>query len=356
VSLSSSASFLSDLGWGSRWTALLAEVAPSETTTHPIDGFDPVGLRPGRVVRRDRGSALVATGDETLAVPAAGADLAVGDWVALDGDRLAAVLPRHGVLRRRGPDGVEQVLAANVDVVLLVCGLDRPVRPGRIHRGVVQAWDAGAGVVVVLTKSDLAGDPAAIMAGLLREAPGVDVIPASSRTGEGLEAVRVALTGRTAVLVGESGAGKSTLLNALAGRVLAETGAVRAGDAKGRHTTSRRELHIVAGLGQIVDTPGLRAFGLAAESSAVDAAFGDIDALAASCRFRDCRHDGEPACAVAAAVEEGVLSHRRLEQYHHLQHELASELLRSNPHEHRRVVRRFSRQVRDVYRLKGRDD
>jgi ribosome biogenesis GTPase len=340
--------------------ALLAELTElgehRETRNGLAGGSGRAALAPGRVVRRDRGSALVATSDEVVAMPAGGVDLVVGDWVAMDEARLAAVLPRHGVLRRRGPDGAEQLLASNVDLVVLVCGLDRPVRPGRIHRGVVQAWDAGAGAVAVLTKSDLAGDPDGAAAALLQEAPGVDVIRASSRTGEGLDRVRTALTGRTAALVGESGAGKSTLLNALAGRDLAETGAVREGDAKGRHTTTRRELHVVPGLGQIIDTPGLRAFGLAAESSAVDAAFGDIESLAASCRFRDCHHGGEPACAVEAAVAQGTLSPRRLEQYQRLQRELASETLRSNPYEHRRARRRFSRQARDVQRLKGRDD
>jgi ribosome biogenesis GTPase len=314
------------------------------------------------VIRRDRGVAVVATGDETVPVPTTGLDLVTGDWVAVDGGGRVFVLPRHGVLRRRGPDGAEQLLAANVDVVLLVCGLDRPVRPGRIHRGVVQARDAGAGVVVVLTKSDLAGDldgsahPDAVTAELLREAPGIDVIPASSLTGEGFDLVRAALAGRTTALLGESGAGKSTLLNALAGFDLAETGAVRGGDAKGRHTTTRRELHVIPGLGQIIDTPGLRAFGLAAERSTVDAAFGDIEALAASCRFSDCHHTGEPTCAVEAAVEEGILSSHRLEQYRRLQHELASEVLRSNPHQLRRVQRRFGRVARDAQRLKGRDD
>jgi ribosome biogenesis GTPase / thiamine phosphate phosphatase len=145
--------------------------------------IDRADVRPGRVVRRDRGSALVATGEAVVPVPTAGADVVTGDWVAMDETRLVAVLPRYGVLRRRGPNGVEQPLASNVDVVLLVCGLDRPVRPGRIHRGVVQAWDAGAGVVAVLTKSDLVEDPGAVTADLLREAPGIDVIPASSRTG-----------------------------------------------------------------------------------------------------------------------------------------------------------------------------
>lgn len=338
---------LSDLGWSDRWTPLLAGADLP-------DGRTPV---PARVVRRDRGAVLAADGVTVAPVPVAGFDPATGDWLALDPDgrRIAAVLPRHGVLRRRGPDGAEQILAANVDLVVLVCGADRPLRPGRIHRGAVQAWDAGAAVLVILTKADLAGDPAALAGPLEREAPGVDVLLVSAVTGAGLDAVRAALAGRTTAFVGESGAGKSTLLNALAGAEVAATGVVRTGDAKGRHTTTRRELHVVPGAGRIVDTPGLRSFGLAAGDESVDGAFADIADLAAACRFTDCRHAGEPGCAAAAAVASGELSPARLEQYHRLQREVASELLRATPHERRRQERRFGHAVRDALRAKGRD-
>jgi ribosome biogenesis GTPase len=283
-------------------------------------------------------------------------DVATGDWLALEGDRITAVLPRYGVLRRRSPEGTEQLLAANVDVVLLVCGLDRPVKPGRIARGVVQAWDAGSGALVVLTKTDLCEDPGEVVAAVGAGNPGVEVLAVSSRSGEGLEPVREAVRGRTSVLLGESGAGKSTLLNALAGEDLATTGAVRAADAKGRHTTSRRELHVIAGLCLVIDTPGLRAFGVAADSETVEAAFGDIEDLAPGCRFRDCRHDTEPDCAVLEAVRTGALGGGRLEQYRRLQREAASQALRADPHRKRRVERRFAGMLREVLELKGRDD
>jgi ribosome biogenesis GTPase len=335
---------LSELGWGDRWAARLAELDP--------------GLRPARVVRRDRGWALVATGgDPVMKVPLTSVgDVATGDWVALDGDRIAAVLPRHGVLRRRSPEGTEQLLAANVDIVLLVCGLDRPVKPGRINRGVVQARDAGSRVLVVLTKADLCDDPGAAVAGILGQTPGVDVVGVSSRTGEGLDAVRQSLRGRTAVLLGESGAGKSTLLNFLAGEDRAATGDVRQSDAKGRHTTTSRELHVVPGLCLIIDTPGLRAFGIAADSAAVEAAFADIEELAPGCRFRDCRHDAEPGCAVLGAVRTGALARGRLEQYRRLQREVESGELRANPYQRRRAERRGAAMIREVLELKGRDD
>jgi ribosome biogenesis GTPase / thiamine phosphate phosphatase len=336
---------LSDLGWDDRWAAHMADLGRN-------------GLRPARVVRRDRGWALVATGDDpVMKVPLSSVgDVATGDWVAIDGERIEAVLPRHGVLRRRNPEGAEQLLACNVDVVLLVCGLDRPVKAGRINRGVVQAWDAGSGVLVVLTKADLSENPDGAVASVQRETPGVDVVTVSSRTGAGLDAVRLALAGQTAVLLGESGAGKSTLLNSLAGEDLAETRGVRGSDAKGRHTTTRRELHVIPGLCRIIDTPGLRAFGIAADSAAVDAAFVDIEALAPGCRFGNCRHESEPGCAVLRAVRAGTLSGGRLEQYRRLQREVASELIRANPHKKRRIERQFAGQLRDVLKLKGRDD
>jgi ribosome biogenesis GTPase len=163
------------------------------------------------------------------------------------------------------------------------------------------------------------------------------------------------LGGRTAVLVGESGAGKSSLLNAFAGAALAATGDVRRTDAKGRHTTTRRELHVVPGAGILIDTPGLRALGLAAGSDAVDAAFDDVERLAAACRFRNCRHEREPGCAVAAAAEGGGLSDRRLRLYRELRRETARAELRERPHEQRRYERRFSKQVRVGERLKRGD-
>jgi ribosome biogenesis GTPase len=307
------------------------------------------GAEPARVIRRDRGWIRVATDTDVRSIEIAGQtdELVTGDWVAVEGDRLLATLPRKGVLRRSGRGGVEQLLAANVDVVLLVCGLDRPVTPGRVHRGAVQAWDAGADAVVVLNKADLFANSPEIAAAIGVETPGLEVLTVSSRTGLGLDRVKGAIRGRTAVLLGESGAGKSSLLNGLAGRELSEEGAVRESDSKGRHTTVRRELFQVPDEGVIIDTPGIRAFGLAASTDSVEAAFKDIEDLATGCKFADCGHLTEPSCAVKAAIERGALRPERLAAYLGLRRELQGQVVRANPHLRRRNERRFSRLTRE---------
>ena len=326
------------LGWNDRWSALFADIEPLDQR-----------LVPGRVIRRDRGRILVATGNTLLEVDVTSADgdVATGDWVALSANRLFTVLHRSGALRRRDPSGVEQTLAANVDVVLLVCGLDRPVRMGRIHRGIVQAWDADAEPVVVLTKADLCADPPGAAAAVEREVLGVDVVTVSARQGTGMEQFRRAIDRRTAVLLGESGAGKSSLINALAGKELIKEGRVRSGDLKGRHTTTRRELHLLPDAGVLIDTPGIRSFGLAADDQAIETAFEDIEGLAAGCRFADCRHVSEPGCAVKAAIASGELSQSRFVSYLKLRREVEGQVLRARPHERKRAERRQARLVQE---------
>lgn len=293
---------------------------------------------PGRVVRQDRGWVQVARADgvhpartraDRVGTPV------VGDWVVVVDDEVAAVLERRGVLRRADPVGEgQQVLAANLDRVLVVAGLDRPVKAGRIQRAAAQAWDAGAEPTVVLTKADLVDDAEDRLAVVAAEHPGTEVVAVSARTGRGVTELAHALGGDTVVLLGESGAGKSSLLNALAGSEVALTGDVRAFDAKGRHTTTRRELHLLPGGGIVVDTPGIRAIGLWVDAEAIDAAFSDIDELSARCRFSDCTHDHEPGCAVLAAVEAGELTPQRLEAFGELHAE--AEWARRPEHERRK--------------------
>jgi len=301
---------LGPYGWNDHWGTLLAE--------HP-------GCRPARVVRHDGVGLLLATPDGVVASlfsrrldPAP----TVGDWLATNGDDPVAVLPRTSLLRRRssGSD-TEQVLAANIDIVLLVCGTDRPLRPGRIHRGTAVALDAGARPVVVITKSAIAGDADSMEAQIEEWSPGLEVVTTSALEGVGLDAVRDLVRGHSVTMLGESGAGKSSLVNALMGQEIAATGAVRDGDAKGRHTTTTRELHVVPTGGVLIDSPGIRSVGVWTDADAVDAGFGDIDALALQCRFTNCGHSTEPGCAVVAAIDSGALDRERLATWRVLERE-----------------------------------
>ena len=335
---------LAAYGWTPRWAALLADVAAA--------------TGPGRVVRHDGAGLIVARPEGIEAVPLVrrlDPEPVVGDWVALDGDEPIAVLPRRSLLRRRSTMSErEQALAANIDAVFLVCGLDRPVKSGRIQRGATLAWDAGAVPAIVLTKAALADNVAAIVEEVSAENPGLDVIVTSVKEGLGIEDLTAAARDRTVTLLGESGAGKSSIVNALLGTEAAATSAVREGDAKGRHTTTARELHLLPGGGVLVDTPGIRAVGLWSDPEAVTATFPDIEELAQGCRFGDCRHGGEPGCAVAAALQDGTLEPARFDSWRRLEQEAAAAALRAQPQEMRRRGKRFSRLARDAQRRKGR--
>jgi ribosome biogenesis GTPase len=336
---------LTAFGWGPRWDALAADGVAA-------------GWRPGIVVRHDGSAVLVATADgfAHAAILRSTSAIAVGDRVLVGDGAVREVLHRASLLQRRDPStGDGQLIAANIDVVVIVCGLDRPVRPGRIERFVALAWDAGASPLVVCTKADLGetGSLAVAIDAAEGAAPGTTVLAVSTITGDGLEELRTELAGRTAVFVGESGAGKSTLLNALGGDTLAVTGATRSGDSKGRHTTTARQLHVLDGF-RVIDTPGVREVGLWAGVDAVDSTFDDIAQLAAGCRFVDCAHDGEPGCAVAEAVALGTLPAARLASWHRLRREAASAELRADPAAARRKDRQFGRLVRQGQRMKRR--
>jgi ribosome biogenesis GTPase len=314
----------------------------------------PAGTFPARVARVDRGAAEVIAADghhhvqygarvrrasaaDPVALPC------VGDWAALallsEGRyELGEVLPRRTALVRGGVgrgsrgglsgDSRGQVLAANVDLVFVtepaVHATDT-ADLGRIERLLALAWESGGTPVVLITKSDLVGGGLDdLLADVAGAAPGVDVHPVCSMTGEGVEVVRGHLAGsKTAVVLGPSGAGKSTLVNALAGDLVMETQQVRAADGRGRHTTVHRELIPLAGGGLVIDTPGIRRVGLYEMGEGVDLVFSDIDDLAGRCRFGDCAHDSEPGCAVLEAVESGELPRRRLDSWRKLQREAA---------------------------------
>jgi ribosome biogenesis GTPase len=328
------------LGWGDRWSALLAE--------HD-------GAEAGRVLRHDGVAVTVHTrhGDRVVPLRRGVEAPTVGDWLALDGDQIVAVLERSSLLRRRAAGGEgTQSLAANVDLLLLVCGLDRRVRPGRIRRGEALAWDAGATPILVLTKADLVETLDDVLAAVDRDHPGLEVHVTSIATGAGMARLEERLADATSVLLGESGAGKSSLVNALLGTDAAATGEVRAGDAKGRHTTTSRQLHLLAGGGVLIDTPGIREVGLAGDEEAVDATFADIDDLAVGCRFSDCAHDGEPGCAIAAAVAAGEVPAERLEAFQVLRREAIAAARRAEEHERRAHERRGSKMAREAVQRK----
>jgi ribosome biogenesis GTPase len=307
------------------------------------DAFAPhaaAGLEPARVLAADGPSWVVAGPAGEVRAVAAGrlrrdaggpeGRPVVGDWVALRPSPatgappvIQAVLPRRSWFARgRGEGGSgEQVVAANLDLVLLVAGLDGDLNERRLERYLAMAWEGGAQPVLVLNKADLHPDPAGVAAGLAALAPGVDIVPTSAVTGQGLDELAAMLgPGTTAALLGSSGVGKSSLTNRLLGTDRQATRGLR-GDGRGRHTTTRRELLRLPGGGLLIDTPGLRTVVMGDAGEGLADAFADVDELAAQCRFADCRHETEPDCAVLAAVEAGELPAERLAAWRKLQAE-----------------------------------
>ena len=257
-----------------------------------------------------------------------------GDWVEVDhseglGPVISTILERTTRLSRRDPAqrDLEQVLATNVEVAGFVHGLDRPLAPGRLERMLVVAIDSGAAPLVILSKADaaVAGDESeAIVRSVCGDIP---VVTTSIVDGSGLEELVGHIgPGRTLALIGASGVGKSALVNALAGEERLEVGSVRDADAKGRHTTTARELVLLPGdAGLVLDTPGIRSVGLWEAEHALDLVFGDLEELSAQCRFHDCSHGSEPGCAITAAVAEGSLDAKQVERYVDLVAELAAQ-------------------------------
>src|SRR4051812_3372730 len=300
------------------------------------------GLVPARVVAQ-MGLLRVSTGEaehltdlsgklrHELKGPGGGVGYpAVGDWVAVRPPAGKGRAVIHGVLPRRsrfsrktaGHKTEEQVVAANVDTIFLVSGLDGDYNPRRIERYLTAAWDSGAQPVVVLNKLDRCEDPEACLLEVEAIAMGVPVLGVSAKTGAGCaELISYLGPGRTVGLLGSSGVGKSTLSNYLLGREVQKTAEVREGDDRGRHTTTHRELFLTPTGGLLIDTPGLRELQLweggEGGRPGIESSFSDVEELAASCRFSDCRHQGEPGCAV-----EVSLTPERLESYRKLQREL----------------------------------
>jgi len=305
---------------------------PSRATRPDV----PPGCEAARVARVDRGlvTVLTATGERRVHVGGAvhdGSGPAVGDWVAVRGDLAVRVLPRRTAFVRTaaGRGSAPQVVAANVDLVLVVDALVGAARLRRVERYLAVAWASGATPVVVLTKADLCDDVPAAVARVAEDALGVDVLAVSAVTGEGLPRLGALLTpGCTAAMVGPSGVGKSSLVNALTGRPVAGTAGIR-DDGRGRHTTTARELHLLPGGGLLIDTPGMRELALTG-SDGLDSTYADVADRAAECRFRDCAHRTEPGCAVAAAIDRGDLDPARFTAWRTLQAEAHRQELRAD--------------------------
>jgi ribosome biogenesis GTPase / thiamine phosphate phosphatase len=346
----------------------LAELGWDDTWASELEQLNDDNLVPARVAAQHRGAYVVWSQDGELRVKASGrifyahevgAPLpAVGDWVTLAGAdggsaTINAILQRRSAFIRKsaGNSSDEQVLAANVDTALLLAGLDDDFSLRRLERYIATAWESGAEPAIVLTKTDLSPDVGAAVLAVESVAIGVDVLPVSNVTGDGLEAVASKLGARkTVVLLGSSGVGKSTLLNSLAGFEVMRTGAIAA-DGTGRHTTTHRELVRLPSGALVIDTPGLRE--LQFWEGDLSAAFEDIETLAAECRFRDCAHASEPGCAVLAAVDEGQLELDRLRSWRKLQRELESIAARTD---HRLRIARKQRwkQITQQARQKSR--
>jgi ribosome biogenesis GTPase len=312
----------------------LVEYGWNETLASAFQVHGEAGLIPGRVTLEHTHIYRVVTRDGEVLARVAGrlrhhagtrADFpAVGDWVALQpvphgsDARILAVLPRTSRFSRRAAGDVtaEQVVAANVDTVLLVAGLDGNFNPRRIERYLLVAWESGAAPVIVLNKSDLCGTVAARIEEVRALAPAVPVYAVSCRDPQSLEPLRTHLgRGHTGAMLGSSGAGKSTIVNTLVGEDVLPTRDVRESDSRGRHTSTSRQMVVLpGGGGLLIDTPGMRELQLW-DAGGLTGSFTDITDLAGACRFRDCRHTGEPGCAVAAAVAAGTLPAARLGSY-----------------------------------------
>ena len=322
-----SATSLDDWGWDPGWQAAFGELADA-------------GWQPARIVAQHRGAWVAVTeAGEVNATPSGRfrhrADEygmpAVGDWIgcslAPQGDeaRIEAIVARRSAFRRRaaGSQLGAQMIGANVDTLFVVTSLNGDLNPRRLERYVAMGRDSGVEPVVLLTKSDLVEGGPDSATQLAREL-GVPAVAISSVTSEGIEAVEAWFRpGRTLAVVGSSGVGKSTLLNRLAGELLMLTRAIREDDARGRHTTTHRELFRLPGGALMLDTPGMRELGLWDAEEGVAATFADIAEIAGRCRFSNCQHDREPSCAVQEAIADGRIDQRRYRSYRKLQSESA---------------------------------
>jgi len=309
--------------------------------------------RNGLAVLSSRGAAVITPPRHLAGTDRRG--LAVGDWVLIeqDADRVLRLLERRSLLARMaaGDDGRMQSIAANLDSLFVVTSCNDDFNPSRLERYLALAWEAGVEPVVLLTKADLAADPAPYLDTVHGIAPGMPVLAIDATSSACIALLSPWLDdGQTVAFVGSSGVGKSTLTNTLLGASARLTAGIREDDARGRHTTTARQMFPLPTGAWLIDTPGMRELRIGAAAAGVQATFEDIEALAAACRFRDCGHAHEAGCAVAAAIADGRLDARRLANYRKLQRE-AEQAARSL-REQRERSRQFGAMARSAMRAK----
>lgn len=325
---------------------------------------------PARVIAQSRGIWRVAgdfgecpaeaAGKLRLAAEEAADWPAVGDWVAAElrdqgsAAQICEVLPRRSKFVRKvaGKKIAEQVVAANVDIALLVSALDGDFNPRRVERYLAQCWESGAKPVVLLNKADACESPQEKIEEMERVTMGAPVCGVSAKTGLGFDELEKHLArGQTIVLLGSSGVGKSTIVNRLLARAIQEVREVRESDSRGRHTTTAREIFVLPGGALLMDTPGLRELQLWDADEGISQTFADIETLARRCRFGNCRHSGEPGCAVEAAIEAGELNIARLENWRKLQRELEFQRRKMDPDARQNEKQRVKQLMRGVNKM-----
>ena len=351
----------------------LAELGWNELLDRHFEQFRNQGLVPGRVARQHRHRYLVYGEHGELEAEVSGklrhaarsrAEFpTVGDWVAVSGRpgegkaTICALLPRESSFSRKavlsggmpdsGGETDEQVLAANVDTVFLVSGLDHDFNLRRIERYLTIAWDSGAVPVILLNKVDLCADVQVCIKEVESVAFGIAIHPISATKNDGLDALQEYLVdGKTVTLLGSSGVGKSTLVNSLLGAERLKVGAVRASDSRGRHITAYRQMILLPTGGIVIDTPGMRTLSIWGDEGGLERTFDDIEELGVQCRFRDCRHEGEPGCAVQQALKDSTLDVGRYRNYLKLQKELRHLAQRQDKKAQRRAQRAMGKKIR----------